>query len=364
MKNKISSLQLCAIAYSLILSNNMGITTYIMFHHAEQDSLISIIIGTILGIIPLCIYLKLINKDKNTNIFEKISKIKFGKIINIILVLSIIYLTTICYFNVTNFISSQYLTKTPYIIIALAFIPASIYLLNKGLKVIGRTTFILTIISLISVLITIISLIWQVNILNILPILEQGIKRPIINSIIYVTYNITPLILLTSIPMNNIIDKEKFNKRIIITYIISNTIILILFFLIISILGVNLTKLYHYPEYDILKKISLVGFVERIESLLSQRWIFYCFTTTILGINFIKEYLKFTFKTNNKKIEKIIIYILTFTIGISSNYIFKNNTKANIFIYNKLPYMIIITLIILPTIILLLTKKKSHNYDN
>lgn len=235
MKNKLSTLQICAIAYSLILSNNMGITTYNLFHHGGQDCLISIIIGMIIGIIPLTIYLKIINTDKNLNIFQKINKKfkKTGKIFNLIITLAVSYTTTLCFFNVTNFISSQYLTKTPAIIIALAFIPAPIYLLNKGLTIIGRTSFILTIFGIISVLLTIISLIWQVNIINIFPLLQTGIKSQLTNSIIYICYNITPLLLLTTIPMNNIIDKEKFNKRIIITYVLANIIILILLYLLV-----------------------------------------------------------------------------------------------------------------------------------
>lgn len=358
MKNKLSTLQICTIAYSLILSNNMGITTYNLFHHAEQDCLISIIIGTIIGIIPLFIYLKIINYKQELNIYQKINEKLpiIGKIINLIIAITITYLTALCYFNITNFISSQYLTKTPSLIISIAFLPAPIYLLNKGLTVMGRVSFILTLTGIISVFITIISLIWQVNILNIFPILDEGIKRPLINSLIYICYDITPLFLLTSIPMNNIIDKEKFNKRIIITYIIANTIIFILFFLIISILGVNLTKLYHYPEYDILKKISLVGFVERVESLLSIRWIFYGFITSIFGIYYLKEYIKSSTKIKN---DKIIIYTLTIFIGIMSNYLFKNNSKANLFIYNTLPHIITITLIILPIIILTKLKKRK-----
>ena len=224
---KLSSLQFCAIEYFLILANNVGLTTYILFNYAAQDGLISIILGTILGLIPLTIYIKLINTKPELNIFEKIED-KFknnAKIINIILVLGVAFFTATNYNNLINFISSQYLSKTPQIIISLSFLPAIIYILNKGTTVIGRTVFILLIISASFVFLTIIGLIWQIKIDNIFPILEHGIKNPIICSLIYITYNITPLFLLTIIPKNEIIDKEKLNKRIIITYIIITIII-------------------------------------------------------------------------------------------------------------------------------------------
>ena len=69
---KLSTLQFCAIEYFLILANNVGLTTYILFNYDKQDGLISIILGTIIGIIPLTIYLKIMNTNPELNIFEKI----------------------------------------------------------------------------------------------------------------------------------------------------------------------------------------------------------------------------------------------------------------------------------------------------
>lgn len=350
---KLSTLQFCAIEYFLILANNVGLTTYILFHYAKQDGLISITLGTILGIIPLLIYLKIMNIKPELNIFEKIEDTfkKTGTIINIILILSISILTIINYNSLINFISSQYLSKTPTIIIALSFLPAIVYILKKGTTVIGRTIFILLIISASLVILTISGLIWQIKIENILPILEHGIKQPLICSLIYTTYNITPLFLLTTIPKNEIIDKEKFNKRIIITYFIANTIILIMFFLTLSVLGANLSNLYQYPEYDVLKKVSLIGFIERTESTISLRWTFYVFTITIMGIQFITKYIKHIFKIKNEKTNLKIITVISLIITLLGNKIFNNITRFNTITYNTLPIFILIVLIIIPSII-------------
>ena len=356
---KLSTLQFCAIEYFLILANNVGLTTHILFHYAKQDGLISIILGSILGIIPLTIYLKIINTNTELNIFEKI-EYKFkktGKIINIILTITVALFTAINYNNLIDFISSQYLSKTPQIVISLSFLPAIIYILNKGTTVIGRTIFILLLISTSLILLTIIGLIWQIKIQNILPILENGIKNPIICSLIYVSYNITPLFLLTIIPKNEILDKKKFNKRTIITYIIGNTTTLIFFFLTLSVLGTNLTKLYQYPEYDVLKKVSLIGFIERTESTISLRWTFYAFTKTVLGILFITKYIKHTFKIINEKTNKKITSIISLIIVLCGKYIFQNSNKFNTITYNILPIILSITLILIPFII----SKKGTN---
>lgn len=360
MKGKLSTLQVCAIAYFIILCNNLGITTYNLFHYTRQDSLISIIVGTIIGFIPLLLYLKIMDYKPNLNLFEKIEKTLPKPIaitVNIVITITVSYTITLFFYNMINFVSSQYLSRTPSFIISIAFIPPIIYILGKGLTVIGRTTFILLILSVILLSLTIFGLIWQIDIQNIFPILENGLKTPLINSLIYVCYNIIPLILLTVIPKDNIIDKEKFNKRMIITYLIANSVMLIVFFLILAILGPNLANLYQYPEYDLLKKVSLIGFVERTESTVSLRWIFYTFIMIVMGINFISKYLRHTFKIKNKKIKKLIYYILTITIVILSNFLFKNNVVANLFIYNKLSFIIGITLLLIPLLVSIKMKK-------
>lgn len=363
---KLSTLQYCSLEYFLILSNNVGLTTYILFNNAKQDSLMSIILGTILGLIPLSIYLKIINAKPELNIFEKIEDtFKTGKIINLILTLGIAFLIAINYNNLINFISSQYLSKTPQIIISLSFLPAIIYILNKGTTVIGRTIFILLIISLLLLLLTILGLIWQIRIENIFPILENGIKNPLICSLIYVTFNTTPLFLLTVIPKNDILDKEKLNKRIIITYFLGNLVVLIIFFLTLSVLGANLANLYQYPEYDVLKKISLIGFIERTESIISLRWTFYVFTVTILGILFITKYIKHTLKIKNEKTNKKITLIISTIIVLWGKFIFQENIKFNKFTYKKLPIISTILLILIPILISKNVKNKSlHHFKN
>lgn len=362
MKEKLSSLQICAIAYFLILCNNLGITTYNLFHYTRQDSLISIIIGTIIGFIPLLLYLKIMDYKPNLNLFEKIESLlpkPLAIIVNLIITTTITYLIILFFYNMINFISSQYLSRTPSLIVSIAFIPSILYILGKGITVIGRTTFILLFISIIFLSTTIFGVIGQININNLLPILENGLKTPLINSFIYICYNIIPLILLTVIPKDNIIDKEKLNKRMILTYIIGNTIMLIVFFLILTVLGPNLANLYQFPEYDLLKKVSLAGFIERTESTVSLRWIFYIFIMIVMGIYFIRKYIQHSFKIKNKKINKIIYYILTIIIVITSNYLFKNNVVANLFIYEKLSFIIGITLFLIPLLVSLKIKKKK-----
>ncbi len=360
MKEKISTIQICSIAYFILLSNNLGIITYNLLQYTRQDSLISLIIGFILGFIPLLIYIKIMNYRPDLTFFQKIETIlpkKIANIINLIISGTILYIISVFFYNMTDFISSQYLSRTPSMIISIVFIPPIIYLLTKGLTVIGRTTFVLLIISLTLLTLTILGLFSQIELQNILPILENGIKGPFKHALVYICYNIVPLILITSIPLNNITDKEKFNKRIIITYIFASMVMFTVFFLILTILGVNIATLYQFPEYDLLKKISLVGFIQRTESTVSLRWIFYILIIVVMGIYYVTEYIKHTFKIKNQQTNKIIISAITILIIISANFLFKNSVVANIFIDNKLSIIIGITLFILPLLLSLKLKR-------
>ena len=360
---KLSTLQFCAIEYFLILANNVGITSYILFHYARIDGLVSILLGSIIGIIPLIIYLKIMNSYPDLNIFEKIDLKfkKFGGFISFILVIGVAFFTITNYNNLIDFISSQYLSKTPQLVIAIAFLPAIVYILSKGTVVIGRTIFILLIVSAFLLFLTIIGLVWQVKIENILPILENGLINPLICSLIYVAYNITPLFLLTIIPKNEILDKEKFNKRVIITYIIGNIVVFCIFFLTLSILGTNLVNLYQYPEYDVLKKVSLIGFIERTESTISLRWIFYVFTITVMGILFIIKYISHYFKIKNERTDKKIIGLISLIVVLSSRFIFHDSYKFNTITYNILPFVFSFFLILIPLFIFLKTVKSNNS---
>jgi spore germination protein KB len=356
---RLSTLQFCAIEYFLILANNVGLTTLVLFHNARVDCLFSCVLGFVLGFIPLFLYLKIMNSSPELNIFEKIDLRfkRFGWLVSLILVIGVLFFSITNYNNLIDFISSQYLSKTPQLFIAFSFFPAIVYILNKGTAVIGRTVFILLLISCVLVFLTFMGLIWQVRIDNVLPIFENGVISPIVCSLIYVAFNVSPLFLLTVIPKNEIMDKERFNRRVIITYIIGNIVVFIIFFLTLSILGINLSNLYQYPEYDVLKKVSSIGFFERTESTISLRWTFYIFTVTVMGVLFISKYIKHVFKISNERTNKKIIFLISLIVVLCGRFIFFGS--GNFIIYFVLPIVFSFFFILIPFFIMLKTVKSD-----
>lgn len=112
------------------------------------------------------------------------------------------------------------------------------------------------------------------------------------------------------------------------------------FFFVVAVLGPELAQLYQYPEFHVLKRISIGGFIERVESTLSLRWIFYIFTTLVFGLYFIKQYIKTTFKITKEKKLGIISSIVGIILLISSNWLFSSNTESNMMTLKIIPYIL------------------------
>ena len=98
---------------------------------------------------------------------------------------------------------------------------------------------------------------------------------------------------------------------------LSSILVLIIFVIIIGNLGTNLAKLYRYPEYMVFKEISLLGFIENIQNILSYLWFFCSFILSSMATYNIK-------RVSNKKILIITLLLITFILNnvLLKNYIY------------------------------------------
>ena len=134
-RKKLRMIEICCLYYFIIRASFLGVTSSNIIHLARQDSWISIIVGTILGLIPLSIFLYVKNHYPDDTIFSITKKLfgtVIGKIINTILVIGISFIIIITFYNMIGFISSQYLHRTPTIAIGIMFILVIVYILTKG----------------------------------------------------------------------------------------------------------------------------------------------------------------------------------------------------------------------------------------
>lgn len=361
MKYQIKNLEINILSWFIMCSGIIGISFNSYIHIAKTDAWLAPIIGSIIGFALLLIFLKIMNyKDEyniNDILKEKCSKI--GKIISILICIFIASFIMIYFYNLINFISSEYLYSTPKLFIAIIFIIPIIYTLLYEIHVISRSIMIFGYIAIFFFICASLSITFQSNPTNLLPFLEHGFKMPLFASLYHVCYIVSPLFLLTIIPKEKIRDNKKFNKKMIITYIISSITVCIIVYSVLASFGIELSLLYQYPVYNILKRISVLSIFDRVESIIAIMWILFIYTTCIIGFYYLKtSFYQITELKENKK-NKVFILTLCILLLLFSVVIFPSNTFVNDFLLNIYPFFIAIFFIIIPFLISVFLKTKK-----
>lgn len=272
------------------ISPFLGIGISKIINNVSSDYWISIIIGTILGLLIIKIFTTLPPKE------NKIFKYIYSFII-----------LTINLLLVTKLISSIYLNKTPDIIVIFPLIMLIYYSTSKDKQLIFKLSQIMCFIFLLFSLIPIITLTPKIELDYFKPIFTNNIYTILKTSLDYALISTAPYILYPNL-------KENYNKK---TYLLSSLMILIITTITIGNLGPNLAKLYRYPEYMIFKEISILGFIENIQNILSFLWLYTSFILSSVATHNIKE-------TTTKPlfILTLIIITLLLTKILLNNYIY------------------------------------------
>lgn len=340
----------------------IGVAIHNITFIAKQDSWISIILAFIIGIIPLILFLGLLNIEPSLSFIELVKKYCgkiLGTILNIILITSLLFHASIVLWNLSNFINSQFLFKTPIWVISVFFMIPVIYIVSKGIQTIGRTSMVLFIISIAFYLITVLSLIGKIKITNIFPMFENGVIPILDGALVELSYGVLAIFPLLIIPKNNINQNQKLKKSLIVFYIINFLSMFIVMFFIISIFGSPMTNLYQYPEFHILKTINIANFFQRVESILAFQWLFDFTVELTISVYFIKTAIQQTFNFKNR-LNRLLIIVISLIIAYLSTIIFKDNTVAYDFLGKTYKYIRLIVLFFIPCMIYIIVKLKKN----
>ena len=346
MNTKISNKGFSSIIYFLSEVMFLKVGTTQILNTAGTGSVYSIILGSIFSIIILFFLLKIFNYEKDLNIFQKIEKIygkKLGHIINffltVIFTLFFIYLL----WSLNSYVQNKYLDNTPdYIIIVLFLIPV-IWCSLLNLKVISKVSLSIFIISIIMIIFSSFNLIMNIDLENFKPYFNTQFIIILKNALVFTAYFTTPIFLILTCSKNMVYDSKNLNKTILKFYLLSLLNYLLIFLFIIGVFGIDLAKIFSYPEYSLMKKINYFDFVQHIENITTIQFLYCLFISTVMSLNFLKEYLKYI-----NKDKKILYFIIIFISLVLSLFIFKNTQlaynlvkKYYIYIYS-IPLLIII----------------------
>lgn len=265
-----------------------------------RTTILSGIIGSILA------YLFLNRIPKSTSILEsKLSLIIFPFLFFQIsfAINQTIYFTT---YNVVDSIS--------YYLICISLLLLILYCAKKGLKTIARSSFIYLLVNIFLFLITYIALFPKMEFTNVLPIIDNSFTQIIKSSFIYFILALSPYfyLIIFEKPLGK--DEVKALKRgYVFTHIFHNFHTLI----VLSILGLNLTNIYPYPETSIFKKVSFLNIIDRMESIFSFSYFVALFLLLVITFYTLYTLLKKNFKIKKEEISLLILtsVIFFFTSG-------------------------------------------------
>ena len=256
----------------------MGIGLSRIISQAHEYSYISIILGTLIGLFLLYL-LKLEMKNSFINILLN----------SCIIIMSLVLLI--------NMISTMYLTKMPKLLIGLPFVLLLLYLLNKKEIVLYRLSGIMLFFNLLCYLFAFFSRSRYFTFDNFY-YTNVSIKSVVTCALEFALYSITPTFLTR--------NSETKDINIYKMYLVSCFTMGIIFMLTYGILGANVSSIVRYPEYLILKEVSLTTAIQNIENIVSYMWIIDVFILLASCGNSIKNNVK------NKWVINIILPILLF----------------------------------------------------
>lgn len=313
----------------------MGIGISNVIEKAKESTIFVIILGTLFG----SYLLTLINKFN----YKEVKGFRKWSMFILVYILLVIGLE-----ELINLISSIYLIDTNKFFIALPLLLVILYLNTKNISVNFKISSILVIVCNSIYFLAVIGLIPNIKGLNFLPLFNVPFTKVLLVSFEFAIYSITPCILFGGLK-NNI---ENLNKKMIKEYLGSNLVLTSIFLLTQGVLGVELVNLFNYPEYVILKKISLLDFINNVENILSFCWLFMIFMYLSICSKQLYDICESTFK--KKWIYPIFLIVSIYFI---SGNLF-DNVNFLIFIYNYL-WVICKGIVILYMIINISSLKKE-----
>lgn len=331
------------LAYFLSRSLFLGGGISTLFLKASKDAYIAIILGSILGI-GIIYLISLVSKRIDQPLNEYLKEKSILNIsIRIIFIIYIIFLIFILLIILATFLYSYFLIFTPSIITCLPFVFLATYLNSKSIKNISLIAGVLLVLSLVLVFLKTILLANEFDFSNLLPILTVKSNKLFITAILFAV--------LSTAPFLTIIDEQTTFKEHIKYYLLSMVTIFIVVLTITIVLG-EMVNIYSYPEYSVLRKISLFNFIENIENFISAGWFFDIFISLSICS------LKFKNLINVKS--SLIPFIVTLIILFIVNDFIANNFYNSMAIYKTFPIILAIFMVLLMILLLIKNRKKKR----
>ncbi len=338
---KIYTVSVVMIISSCLLATFFGIGSYMMYNESFQDAFVASAIGAVISCIFFYFFYYIFEHNTYNSIFELNSNIfgkVFGAIINLVIILALVIITCAILFNLSSFLNLEYLPDSKTNMLEAILLLTLSYVCSKNISQILKVNQIFVFICLLNIILNVVGLFPKFEIRNIEPLFNAP-KISILKSIgIYVILSFVSYFMLLIVNKKMVQDKDILKKRMIISLLFSNIVLIGIIFLAIILLGKEYIALFRFPEYVGLKQFGLFNMVERIENILSLQLYYNAFSLLMFLIYFIKSYLP------NNKLAKFYPFIITFFIYFITNFLFEDTMSFIMLVEKYYAYVILIGL--------------------
>ncbi|MHA0857163.1 GerAB/ArcD/ProY family transporter [Paenibacillus sp. CMAA1364] len=318
---------------------------------AHRDAWISAVIGVTIGLLIVYIISAVGNLYPQLTLVQSTQKILgtwVGSLVATLVLLYFLLVSVAIFREIGDFIRIELLQGTPIQAIQILFGSVVIMAVRLGIEVIGRFGELFLPAIVITLFILFIAVVPQAQMINLQPILENGIHPVLLGSISFVSFPFMELVIMLML-VPNLSQTNKFRTGLFKGALMGGIILIILIFVSILVIGADAIVRGVYPSYYLAKRISIGHFFERIEVLLAFIWLlttfiklslyFYAFNFGLAQLLNLKEYRMLTLPSG--------MLMLVLSAIIAPNIAYYNKVLANYWPYFDMTYGLLLPLILL-----------------
>ena len=356
-------------AISLIVLFNIGTSAMIQTgSEAKEDLWLAVIFSILMTLPAILIYARLNTYDEYKDIYEVIED-NFGKFLGKIIILLYvwysIHLSALVLRDFGEFYINIVAPGTPMAVPMILLVLLNIWIVKDGIESMGRWAEIYVPIIVIAIFTTIIFLIPNMDMDNARPILYNGIK-PVFNgafSLFGFPFGETVLFIFLFSSLRN---KKSSYKVYLIGLLIGGITIFGISTANLLVLGPYRLSSFYFPSYEVLKKLNIGDFIQRVEIIASAIFILGGFikmcTTSLVACKGITRV--FGFKDYRFVVSGVSLLKFNLSLIIAESFVEFIAWTSQVWRYYSLLFNTILPIIILIVVEIKLRTKKSKTENN
>lgn len=328
-KETISNSQFTILTIMFIIGGSTLIAPPLIALDAKQDSWLSSLIGTGCGLLLVNLYGILAKRDPEHTLVEFTTRVlgrKLGRLVSFIYFLFFLFLTAVLLRIVGDFMTTLVLPETPIQAIEIAFGLTVIMGVRLGLEAFARTSEMLLPWVVMFFVLLLLFLAPEIKLNNFAPVMENGLE-PVLKGVMPLLgipfLDLVILLMLTP----SVTHPRKTGKNMTVGVICGGLLLMMVSSLCITVLGPKYTASLNFPTYELVQKVDIGHFIQRIEGIAGGIMfisIFFkitiCYYGTVLCLAHTLSLNQYKFLTY-----PIGMLVIVFSLIVSPNLIYFHN---------------------------------------